>query len=103
MQEETDQWKLYHNDSILNIFYFAATVLRGQALEAQAHARTGLRLMLEWGTAWDKRLSWDAWVAWTRVLLQTAEAAVESGGGSKGTSLMPIKAFGMLNLGLVKE
>ena len=66
-------------------------------------------MLLEWGTAWDKRLSWDAWVAWTRVLLQTAEAGVGGcgGGGVQGSvtvqSLMPETAFGMLNLGMVKD
>ena len=83
--------------------------IRGQALDGQCHARRALRLQLEWGTAWDKRLSWDAWVAWTRVLLQTAEAAVGGGGcnGAQdsvtGRSLLPETAFGMLNLGMVKD
>ncbi|MNY67560.1 hypothetical protein D3C86_2051730 [compost metagenome] len=26
----------------------------------------------EWGNAWDKRVQWDAWVAWTRILQQSA-------------------------------
>lgn len=66
---------------------------RGEAPAALSHARRGLELLLEWGTAWDKRLSWDAWAAWTRVMLQTAEAG-------EGLST---RAFGILNLGMVKD
>ena len=66
---------------------------RGESPAALTHARRGLQLLLEWGTAWDKRLSWDAWAAWTRVMLQTAEA----GEG------LPTRAFGILNLGMVKD
>lgn len=29
-----------------------------------------LRLLLDWGTAWDKRLSWDAWVSFCRMLIE---------------------------------
>ena len=30
-------------------------------------------LFSAWGNSWDKRVQWDAWVAWTRILLQAAE------------------------------
>jgi hypothetical protein len=36
-------------------------------------AGRALELQQQWGTAWDKRLSFAAWVAWTRVLFQRAE------------------------------
>jgi hypothetical protein len=29
--------------------------------EARAHAQEALRLFCLWGTAWDKRMAWDAW------------------------------------------
>lgn len=53
-------------------------------------ANEALRLFCEWGTAWDKRMAWEAWVAWTRVILQNAQQRT-----------WPDKPFGMLNLGLV--
>lgn len=40
------------------------------AMETASHA---LDLQQQWGTAWDKRLSVGAWVAWTRVMYQRAE------------------------------
>jgi ribulose bisphosphate carboxylase small subunit len=40
-------------------------------LAANAASRA-LELQNQWGTAWDKRLSFGAWVAWTRVMLQRA-------------------------------
>lgn len=36
-------------------------------------AGRALELQQQWGIAWDKRLSFAAWVAWTRVLYQRAE------------------------------
>ena len=40
---------------------------------AAAEARAGLDLLSDWGTAWDKRVAWTGWVAWARILLQSAE------------------------------
>lgn len=40
------------------------------AMEAAARA---LDLQHQWGTAWDKRLAFGAWVSWTRVMYQRAE------------------------------
>ncbi|KAL6911308.1 hypothetical protein ACP4OV_000113 [Aristida adscensionis] len=31
--------------------------------EAQAQAEEGLRLLLEWGSSWDKRIPWEGWVS----------------------------------------
>ena len=45
----------------------------GRALEAQQAAESALQLLSSWGNAWDKRVQWDAWVAWTRILAQSAE------------------------------
>jgi hypothetical protein len=41
---------------------------------AAGHARAGLDLLQDWGTAWDKRIAWSGWVAWARILLQSAES-----------------------------
>jgi hypothetical protein len=41
----------------------------------QAHdaATKGVDLMAMWGNTWDKRIGWDAWMAWGRILLQSAQ------------------------------
>jgi hypothetical protein len=26
-----------------------------------------------WGNSWDKRIGWDGWMSWGRVLLQSAQ------------------------------
>ncbi len=44
----------------------------GRKDDAQAAAESALHLLSAWGNAWDKRVQWDAWVAWTRILLQGA-------------------------------
>ncbi|KAL6640980.1 hypothetical protein ACP70R_019161 [Stipagrostis hirtigluma subsp. patula] len=38
----------------------------GRYEEALAAAEVGLRRLLEWGTSWDKRMSWEGWVSWPR-------------------------------------
>ena len=30
-------------------------------------------LLGDWGVAWDKRIAWSGWVAWARILRQSAE------------------------------
>ena len=52
-------------------------VLRGcgapfTSLRHGFYAESALHLFSAWGNAWDKRVQWDAWVAWTRILLQVA-------------------------------
>jgi hypothetical protein len=44
----------------------------GRRDDAQAAAASALQLFCAWGNSWDKRVQWDAWVAWTRILLQGA-------------------------------
>ncbi|XP_014497823.1 uncharacterized protein LOC106759255 [Vigna radiata var. radiata] len=63
----------------------------GRFEEGEKHAEKGLRLLLEWGCPWDKRTSWEGWVAWTRVLLMKAKE-----------KSWPQTSWGILNLGLVK-
>jgi hypothetical protein len=41
---------------------------------ALASARAGLERLAAWGTAWDKRIAWEAWFAWGRILVQQAVA-----------------------------
>lgn len=45
----------------------------GRADDAVRAARAALHSFSTWGNAWDKRVQWDAWIAWTRILLQSAE------------------------------
>jgi len=59
---------------------------------AQTWAEEALELFCQWGTCWDKRMGYDAWVAWCRVVLQGA-----------CDQKWPTTAFGMLNLGLVED
>ncbi|KAJ7546641.1 hypothetical protein O6H91_08G049300 [Diphasiastrum complanatum] len=58
---------------------------------ALANAKEGLRLLMDWGTNWDKRMSWEGWVAWARVLELNARE-----------NTWPKSSWGMINLGLVK-
>lgn len=63
----------------------------GRYEEAEREAAAGLRLLLEWGSPWDKRTSWEGWVAWARVLLMKARE-----------KSWPNTSWGILNLGLVR-
>ena len=45
----------------------------GRNAEAAAAACGALQCFSSWGNAWDKRVQWDAWMAWARILLQSAE------------------------------
>ncbi|CAL9063935.1 uncharacterized protein LOC103985179 [Musa acuminata AAA Group] len=64
---------------------------QGKYEEAEAAAGKGLRLMLEWGSSWDKRMSWEGWVAWGRVLSAKAKEKT-----------WPHSSWGIVNLGLVR-
>lgn len=63
----------------------------GRFEEAERHAERGLTLLLEWGCPWDKRVSWEGWISWTRVLLMKAKE-----------KSWPHSSWGILNLGLVR-
>ncbi|MEG2630690.1 MAG: tetratricopeptide repeat protein, partial [Comamonas sp.] len=45
----------------------------GRGADAERAANSALQCFSAWGNAWDKRVQWDAWVAWTRILLQSAQ------------------------------
>jgi len=64
---------------------------KGMFEEAEREAERGLTLMLEWGSPWDKRMSWEGWIAWVRVLLTKAKE-----------KSWPQTTWGILNLGLVR-
>ncbi|KAJ4973553.1 hypothetical protein NE237_006727 [Protea cynaroides] len=66
-------------------------LIKGRFEEAEREIEKGLMLLLEWGSPWDKRMSWEGWIAWARVLLMK----------SKEKS-WPQTGWGILNLGLVK-
>jgi hypothetical protein len=59
--------------------------------EAEREAEMGLRLILEWGSGWDKRMTWEGWISWGRLMLGKAKERD-----------WPTHAWGILNLGLVK-
>nr|XP_043606557.1 uncharacterized protein LOC122578625 [Erigeron canadensis] len=59
--------------------------------EAEKEGEEGLRLLLEWGSPWDKRMSWESWIAWCRVLIMKAKE-----------KSWPQTTWGILNLGLVR-
>ncbi|GJV58745.1 hypothetical protein Tco_1464845 [Tanacetum coccineum] len=65
---------------------------QGRFEEAEKESEEGLQLLLEWGSPWDKRMSWEGWIAWCRVLVMKAKE-----------KSWPETSWGMiLNLGLVR-
>ncbi|KAF7826064.1 TPR1-like protein [Senna tora] len=64
---------------------------KGRFEEAEKVAEKGVTLLLEWGSPWDKRTSWEGWIAWARVLLMKAKE-----------KSWPNTSWGILNLGLVR-
>jgi hypothetical protein len=64
----------------------------GDWAAAAASAAQGVNLLLAWGTCWDKRMPWGAWVAWGRVCAESA---------AKQAWPAPDAPFGIINLGLV--
>lgn len=44
----------------------------GRNADAATAAASALQQFSAWGNSWDKRVQWDAWVAWTRILQQSA-------------------------------
>ncbi|XP_071688781.1 uncharacterized protein [Rutidosis leptorrhynchoides] len=64
---------------------------KGRFEEGEKEIEKGLSLLLEWGCSWDKRISWEGWVAWSRVMLNKAK-----------DKSWPTTAWGIINLGLVK-
>jgi hypothetical protein len=61
--------------------------------DALAEARCAIDLLAQWATSWDKRLTWEAWVAWTRVLAK---------GARERSCSWPETALGVISLGEVR-
>ncbi|KAF8779313.1 hypothetical protein HU200_002746 [Digitaria exilis] len=61
--------------------------------DAQVQAEEGLRLLLEWGSSWDKRMPWEAWVSWGRAMLTK---------GRRRPRRDKRMSWGIINLGLVE-
>ncbi|KAI3719731.1 hypothetical protein L6452_20635 [Arctium lappa] len=72
---------------LLSQFYMS----RGRFEEGEREADKGLRVLLEWGCPWDKRVSWEGWVAWARVLLIKAKERS-----------WPNTSWGVISLGLIR-
>ncbi|KAL6911310.1 hypothetical protein ACP4OV_000115 [Aristida adscensionis] len=66
-------------------------VSAGRHEEAAAAAARGVRLLLQWGSSWDKRMSWEGWVSWGRLMRDKAKQRQ-----------WPRSAWGIINLGLVQ-
>jgi hypothetical protein len=47
-------------------------LIAGRRTESEAAAGSALQCYSAWGNAWDKRVQWDAWFAWARLLRQGA-------------------------------
>ncbi|GLI67400.1 hypothetical protein VaNZ11_011586, partial [Volvox africanus] len=84
----------WHNPHIAEPHVLLAQIYcqRGQWADAASHADRAVWLLGCWGTSWDKRMPWDAWMAMARVLAHGAAQQV-----------WPTTSFGMLNLGLVPD
>ncbi|KAL7567803.1 hypothetical protein ACA910_000555 [Epithemia clementina (nom. ined.)] len=61
--------------------------------EAKRSTQQALKLQMQWGTPWDKRLAFGGWVAWTRVLRQLAH----------DQKPWPQNSWEVNNLGLVRN
>lgn len=81
-----------HNPFIAEPHVLLAQILSSQDRyqEAHVHAEAAMTLLEQWGTCWDKRMSWEAWVAWTRQLIQASKK-----------ENWPKKAWGLISIGFV--
>lgn len=59
--------------------------------EALSAAQEGVKLLVQWGTSYDKRKDWAAWVAWGRVLAMHGK-----------NKTWTTNAWGLINLGKVE-
>lgn len=64
---------------------------RERFADAETHAAKAIELLVAWGTPWDKRMPWGAWVAWSRVLWKAARE-----------HSWPDDAMGVISLGEVR-
>jgi hypothetical protein len=47
-------------------------LIEGDFDAAGRHAGRGLELLQNWGVQWDKRVTWQGWILWARLLIQNA-------------------------------
>ncbi len=64
-------------------------IRRQQWKEAEAECLVALKLFIDFGTCWDKRLKWEAWIGWVRTMLLGIRA-----------QSWPTTSMGMIGLGL---
>lgn len=64
---------------------------QGEYERGEKEATEGLELLLNWATSWDKRMTWEGWLSFGRVMRDNAMQKT-----------WPRTAFGIINLGLVK-
>jgi hypothetical protein len=98
--EEDKVVSVLQNCSVHNPFAFEPLVLLAQKHlhanrfdDALAATERALELQHAWGTCWDKRMSFSAWLAWTRVLHQRAQERQP----------WPSNSWDVNNFGLVKN
>ena len=68
--------------------------------EAEAEATRGVHLLCEWGTNWDKRMPFNAWLNWSRCLALQAsmrEWPTTHGGIESLGATLPRMRFRQLN------
>jgi len=58
--------------------------------KAEEHSQEGLKLIQIWGSAWDKRISWEGWIAWCKVIILNAKSKT-----------WPTSSSGIISLGLI--
>jgi tetratricopeptide (TPR) repeat protein len=91
--------KLLTKTISLNPFIAEPHILLGQIYmregrieEGIAEARQALKLLYAMGVNWDKRVSWEAWINWCRVMIRL---------GLKKE--WPTTSMGIINVGLVED
>ena len=67
-------------------------LLKGDFDAAAKASDRAVELFAQWGTNWDKRVSFEAWISWTRVLSQHAEDRTP----------WHTNSWGVINLGMVR-
>jgi hypothetical protein len=70
------QAAIEHNPLVAepNLTLAQLLLIEGDHERALQHAERGLDLLLAWGTPWDKRVPWHGWLAWARLLRQSAHS-----------------------------
>jgi hypothetical protein len=69
------QASLSHNPWFAEVHLMLAQLhlVKKEFWTAEHHASQGLQLLCDWGTSFDKRVAWTGWVAWARILVQSAK------------------------------